>query len=299
MDSQNSRKHLRYCPPQDLNRILNHLRGFVNGLNLDGRIGEREVESLRQWVEDNEAYRLLNPFNELIPVIERALEDGVVDAQEIADIRWLIERALDRHYFHDMVMSDLYQLQGILNGILADEIIEKVEAEQLAAWLSENDHLSCSYPYDEIYSILSDCLEDGKLDPHEIEFLNAFFHEFADRILRDPMARFSLDKTQMSILGICAKSPSIAFSGKTFSFAGDTNKSLEFQNAVSTIEALGGRYTDAVDHHVDYLIVSKQTNPTWTFACYGRKISQAIELRENGSKVLIIKESDFWEACSQ
>lgn len=297
MDFKPSHRHLRYCPPQDLNRILNHLRGFINGLDIDSKIQEKEVEALRQWVADNEAYRQLNPFNELIPVIERALEDGIVDALEIADIRWLIGQALDRHYFHDIVISDLYQLQGILNGILADEIIDKEEAEQLARWISENDHLACSYPYDEIFTILTGCLEDGKLDEHEIEFLKSFFHEFADRILKDPMARFSVDKKQMSILGICATNPKITFPKKRFSFAGNPIQTDAFRQSVSKVKLLSGNYSEEVDRHLDYLVVAKQSNPSWSFACYGRKISQAIELRENGSKVLIVNESDFWKAC--
>lgn len=181
-------------------------------MDIDSKIEEREVGALQQWVANNEAYRRINPFNELIPAIERALEDGI-------------------------------------------------------------------------------------LDPNEIEFLKTFFHEFAERNLKDPMARFSLDKTQMSILGICAQSPKIAFSGKTFSLVGDPNKLRENENFVSTTLLHGGQYTEDVDPHLDYLVVAKQVNPSWAFACYGRKISQVIELRENGSKMLIVKESDFWAAC--
>lgn len=35
-------------------------------------------------------------------------------------------------------------------------------------------------------------------------------------------------------------------------------------------------------------------NPCWAYACYGRKVEQAIGLRKAGSQLLLVHEADFW-----
>ena len=51
-----------------------------------------------------------------------------------------------------------------------------------------------------------------------------------------------------------------------------------------------------VSPKTDYLIVGNAGNPCWAFACYGRKIEDAIRLRKDGAKVVIVNETDFWDA---
>lgn len=49
---------------------------------------------------------------------------------------------------------------------------------------------------------------------------------------------------------------------------------------------------------VNYLIVGAEGNPCWKFSCYGRKVEKAVELRKEGSRLLIIHELDFHDAVA-
>ncbi len=62
------------------------------------------------------------------------------------------------------------------------------------------------------------------------------------------------------------------------------------------ISALGGIPTKSLTKKTDYLIVGDNGNQAWAFACYGRKVEKALELRKNGHKISLIHEFDFMDA---
>ena len=62
------------------------------------------------------------------------------------------------------------------------------------------------------------------------------------------------------------------------------------------VRVFGGVVRSNVSVKTDYLIVGNAGNPCWVYACYGRKIEEAVQLRKNGAKVVIINETDFWDA---
>ena len=51
----------------------------------------------------------------------------------------------------------------------------------------------------------------------------------------------------------------------------------------------------SVSTKTDYLVVGNAGNPCWAYACYGRKIEAAMNLRKEGGKVIIVNETDFWD----
>ena len=62
------------------------------------------------------------------------------------------------------------------------------------------------------------------------------------------------------------------------------------------VRAFGGIARSTVSAKTDYLIVGNAGNPCWAYACYGRKIEEAMQLRKDGAKVIIVNETDFWDA---
>ena len=44
-------------------------------------------------------------------------------------------------------------------------------------------------------------------------------------------------------------------------------------------------------------MVNEDGNPCWAYACYGRKIEDAIDRQRNGQSLAIVHEHDFWEAA--
>lgn len=66
--------------------------------------------------------------------------------------------------FYDSATADLQILQEICHGILSDDVINDQEITALDTWLEDHTHLNYYYPYDEISSLSTSILSDGKVD---------------------------------------------------------------------------------------------------------------------------------------
>ena len=267
--------------------------GIIEGIAIDARINVREIEFLYEWVSEHQEVRKQHPFNELIPVVEEALEDGILSEDEQQNIVWLCEKLTSQEYF-DRVTVDLQRLHAIMGGILADGVVTEKELEGLSFWLSEHAHLKKCYPYDEVDSIILDVMADKTIDAEEQEMLRRLFSEFIqvcdDRIIKAPPVYEG-----SSIEGLCAVCPEINFDNSWFCFTGASQKysRKDFANIVTQ---LGGKATKSVRKDLDYLIIGAEGNPCWAYACYGRKVEAAVNLRKKGSKLLIVHEHDFHDA---
>lgn len=106
---------------------------------------------------------------------------------------------------------------------------------------------------------------------------------------------FSQLRKKYSISGICAICPEIIFDGKLFCFTGESYRAKRAE-IMETITSLGGKARSSVSAKTDYLIVGNAGNPCWAYACYGRKIEEAMNLRKGGAGIVIVNETDFWDA---
>lgn len=276
-----------------MDKEINSLLGIIEGMAIDREISSTEVEFLRLWLEGKEKYRDRHPFNELIPVIEEALADKKLSEEERLDIVWLCERLISTEYY-DQITADLQRLHAVVGGIIADVAISEEELKGLSAWISEHDHLRGCWPYDEIGSLVTTVLADKVIDASEHEMLFRYFSEFvaildARTILSAPIENGG------QIGGLCAVCPEIEFTGKTFAFTGASSRYPRSELS-STVETLGGEVAANPGKKVDYLVIGADGNPCWSYACYGRKVERAVELRKAGVKIQIIHENDFHDA---
>ena len=46
----------------------------------------------------------------------------------------------------------------------------------------------------------------------------------------------------------------------------------------------------------DYLVIGSGGNPCWAYSCHGRKVEKAVKMRKQGHPIIIVHESDFWDA---
>lgn len=90
--SREPKDYERFTGRQRIERDLHSLEGILKGIALDGRILPAEVAALRRWCADHEYAAKRSPFDELIPRVRAAVDDGVLDAEERADILWCCER---------------------------------------------------------------------------------------------------------------------------------------------------------------------------------------------------------------
>ncbi len=286
-----------FTKPAELHKAVNTLRGIVAGINSDTVIGNTEVAELTHWCEVHGHLRDRHPFSEIIPVVEQACADGKITDEESKDIMWLCSNFADSNSYYDEITSSIQFLSGLIHGIMADGTLSDKEIAALRSWIETNDFLAGTYPFDEINSLLYAVLEDKKISEAEREELMAFFSNIIDfkNSLNLTERQFSDLREKYSIKGICAVCPEITFKGKQFCFTGESYRCKRSEFA-AVVESLGGKCTSSVSKKTDYLVVGNGGNPCWAYSCYGRKIEQAMNLRKDGAPVIIVNETDFWDA---
>jgi hypothetical protein len=276
------------------NKSLHTLQGMLLGFSLDGVISLEELAELKAWSADHHQLFAKHPFNEIAPKINFAVESGGLSTEDRDDLVWLCQQLSEKTPFYDAITSDMQRLQGLLHGALADGQLLDVEIEGLRDWLSQSEGLERVFPYDELVSLVNSALADGRVEEAERATLVHFFEKFvtysaakrADRVFNSglPPRRLS---------GICAYKPSIEFDGRRFSFTGAS--AVAPRKMIATIvEELGGMFSGTVSSETDYLVVGDAGNPAWAYACYGRKVEQAMKLRSEGAELLVVHERDFW-----
>lgn len=288
-------KYFRFTSPAQLEKSVNSLLGLIEGIAIDSSINNSEISFLNLWLAEHAELRDRHPYNELIPVVEAAVDDGVITQEEHDDIVWLCERLRSTEYF-DVVTADLQRLHAILGGIVSDAKVTEDELRGLSTWLSEHQHLKTCWPYDEIDSLIVGVMKDKIISSEEHSLLKDFFSEFIavmdDRTITSPVF-----KEGANIVGLCAVCPEIEFTDSTFCFTGASTRYTR-KALVATVESLGGQFTPNVTKSVNYLVIGADGNPCWAYACYGRKVEKAIELREAGVRVVIVHENDFHDAVA-
>jgi hypothetical protein len=285
--------YARFTSWSRLEKSINSLLGLIEGIAIDSSINESEISFLNLWLDEHASLRSHHPYNELIPVVQLAVADGVLTQNEHDDIFWLCERLRSSKYF-DSATADLQRLHAILGGIVSDGHISEGELRGLSTWLQEHEHLKTCWPYDEIDSLVVAVMKDKMITDEEQAMLKAFFSEFI-AVLDDRTITRPLISEDTSIVGLCAVCPDIEFQGSTFCFTGSSSRYIRSELA-ALVESLGGTFSPNITKTVNYLIIGAEGNPCWAYACYGRKVEKAVALRKSGVRLMLIHENDFHDA---
>jgi NAD-dependent DNA ligase len=293
--NQDHQSYYQFTGRARLEKALNSLIGLVEGICIDSVINDAEVEFVRRWLDENRQLQHCHPFNELMPLVDAAIADGAISDDAKRDILWLCEKLRSADFF-DVVTADLQRLHGLMAGIISDNEITEAELRGLTDWLSEHDHLRTRWPYDEVESVITGVLQDGKIDTREHKLLQNFFSEFVALGDNRTVVNPPVSVTE-SIGGLCAVSPEVRFPGRRFAFTGSSSKYTRKQFS-DLVSSLGGVVVDSVSKKLDYLIIGADGNPCWAYACYGRKVEMAVALRKEGAPILLIHEHDFHDAVA-
>ena len=285
---------------EELHKALNTLVGILSGIVADGFVVKEESNEVQHWYSLYRGMINIQPFAQILPTLDKALLDGYIDEEEAQDILWLCRNVIaenqDQLYFN-FVSSSAQQLQGMLHGLIADDVLSDIELEALSAWMNENEFLCGTYPFDELYSLLLAAKEDDIISDDERNMLKAFFANFIDTRTSDNVnvsdAKALRDKYLMQ--SIYTTQPQISFEGKTFCFTGES-KFASRSEIAQVVQSKGAKFSKDVTKKTDYLVVGNEGNPCWAFACYGRKVEKAMSLRKGGQRIAIISEDDFWQA---
>jgi len=292
-DSSDHDDYFLFTGRARLSRDMHILEGYLQGLVADQRVRDVELRQLADWLGNHNEFADRHPFNEVIPRVQKIVANGIVDEEERADLLWLSNRFSTDNEYYDEVTSDMQRLQGILAGILADGIITEAELDSLQQWVNERKYLQRCWPYDELESIIEFVMRDGRIDAQEHEALMQFFDEFVAHDERKAVGAIERDFT---VSGVCTVSPEITFESRGFCFTGASKRGPRTYLA-SVVTERGGTFHKNLRKNTDFLIVGADGNPCWAFACYGRKVEEAVERRRDGQRIAIVHESDFWDAA--
>lgn len=216
----------KFTKPAELHKAVNTLSGIVAGITTDAKINENEINELTNWCLLHAHLENRHPFNELLPMIRTAYEDGIISSEESNDIIWLCNNFVSNESYYDLTTSSLQFLFGLLQGIMADGELSDAEIKHLQTWLSANSFLSGCYPFDEIESLVSSILLDGIITDDEKDMLMAFIGEFVDTTMSYNINQPHLDelKEKYTISGVCAICQEIDFTNSIFCFTGESTK---------------------------------------------------------------------------
>ena len=229
--------YFKFTTRARLDKSINSLVGIVEGIAIDGAINSSELTFLRMWLDEHAELQNCHPYTELFPVVSNAIGDGVLTLEEREDILWLCERLRSTEYY-DKVTADLQRLHAVVGGIAADGVVTEVELRGLSNWLENHEHLKTCWPYDEVASLVTAVLADGKISSQEHSILRDFFSEFIslldDRTITSPSV-----KQGESLVGLCAVCPEIEFDGAKFCFTGASSRHKR-SDLSALVQRLGG-----------------------------------------------------------
>lgn len=174
--------------------------------------------------------------------------------------------------------QSLQLLQGILIGITSDNVLNENEIISLNSWLKNNTHLKGNYPFDRVFDVVSNALEDGILEKSELDEMLCLFNQFIN-----PSETF------------CEKCDSININGKNICLTG------EFENiSRSDLEIKlknQGAQIKGVSKNIDYLVIGSLGSERYANGNYGSKTKKAIEMNDKGANIIIMNEQDFLKAA--
>jgi NAD-dependent DNA ligase len=263
-------------------KALGVLKGLIEGVSCDQHLNDFERASITGWVDEFLFLKSDRVMSEVFDKLAVALSDGILTLEEVADLKWTIERNLIS--FHGDTAQKIQYLHGLLSGIAADNEINAAEYVHIWEWLNNNEELKGLFPYDEIYSVVFQIGTKRQMTALEHSFLVSAFR-WSDQehaLTLCPFVPWEVD-------------PDIRFNDKTFCWVGNSNR-LTLKHLINEIQTRKARYSESVSLEVDYLVVADSANKAWAQSIHGRKIEMALKNRKNGHSIALICESDFWEA---
>jgi len=292
--SNEDQSYRQFTAKSEADKAINSLKGILEGIGIDQQVNIKELKELDLWCERHQELIRKEPFKDFMHTIRMAIRGDEDPLEAVQDMYWLCQKYEDDNIYYDALTADLQTLQGLCHGILADGEINTQEIKGLEKWLDNNQHLSNYYPYDELRTVLLKILKDGVVDEDEQILLKAYFKEFVK--LNDNQLTKKINEETESVLinGLCAYDPEISFDGTHFTLSGNFKRGTK-KEISDRIESLGGVIQKNVVQKTQYLIVGSDGNECWSFACYGRKVEKALNLRKKGQELTIINELDFWD----
>lgn len=290
LDNYDTNAYKYFTNPSVIEKDLRTLVGILHGIKSDSVINETEHSELLNWINARRDYENKKPYSQVIQLLREALADSVLTKDETDNIIWFCHQYIDQSSYFDELTAGIQKLTGIIKGISIDKTVNEQELCYLDNWLEENDYLKNTYPYDEVYSLTTQIIKDKVVTKEEQED----FLKFASAIAGDHNATSNSAIVDTLKTGFFQIDPDITIQENIFCITG-VSKKFKRREIAAKIELYGGYVVDSVSSKINYLVVCDEKNSCWAFTCYGRKIEEAIKLRKQGLRLVIVHEFDLYD----
>ena len=182
---------------------------------------------------------------------------------------------------------DLSEMLGLAKGILADGVVNDLEANALRLWGETHPDAVDKWPLNLIFSRIVQFFEDGHIDDTERaelkDLLAALVGGTASVLLGyDGATTLPLDNPPPLIIW---HEEVYVFTGR---FAYGTRSNCELE-----VLSRGGAVESNVTRRTSFLVIGTFGSQDWAHTSYGRKIQRAAELRDSGFPLRLVAE-DHW-----
>lgn len=184
------------------------------------------------------------------------------------------------------------ELIGVCRGVLADGSIVQAEAEFLLGWMKANRAECMEWPVNMLYGRVSEMLQDSVLDSDERKELFDLLSKITGGVLPKAISETGLVVSGSIALPLDDPAPSVKFENHSFCFTGEMCCGTRRDCEAQVIE-LGGMVKSSVSKKLDYLVVGTIGSLSWIHSTHGRKIEEAVSLRDSGLPISIIGEQHW------
>lgn len=265
---------IAYISDPLLRKSISDFYGIIRGFSIDNVITSEEKNYIIKWKEDYNKYYTHKEIRHIIDEINNILYDGIITNNEIIKLQSVIKLYLDNVSASTITLSTQI-LNGIMKGITTDNKITDVEVKNLRQWLYDNIYLQGYYPFDQLLSIIEKALDDQVITEEEQKDINNVICK-----LLDPVEKM--------------KSELNSIEGKVVCLSGNFEYG-EKRDVARYIEQRKGFVVPNMTRKVNVLIIGSNECQAYSNGTYGTKIRKAIEFKEKGCNIDILKESDFFD----
>ena len=179
-------------------------------------------------------------------------------------------------------------LIGIGKGIVADSVVNQMEAEALLSWLAANVETVTKDPITyRLLVRLDEMLWDDVLDEEEAKEL----HDLLVGLSGGASMGGELSKSALSPLD--DPPPAVIFDGRSFLFTGQFLFGRRHK-CHEAVHAKGGKTLSNVTRMLDYLVIGYYVTPSWQHESFGGKIVKAMQYRDGRKSSLAIIGEEHW-----
>ncbi len=248
-------------------KALLALRGILQGVTADSKLGETELLFLDVWLKTDEKFKNDGDFLDLADILSDVLEDGVIEQDELDEIQEFLHDILDYGYQGDYTLDALTnQLLGFLQGITSDDYLNDTEILKLKKHLEDTPEVIYNWPGDRIHSRIEQILEDNVIDEDERADLLLMLKGICGQQFTDTGTAecSATDFFASNSLIESIKDKKVCFTGKFFA---GSRKIME-----SLAKANGAEIKKNVTQDLDYLVIGSLAAETGSSQAMDEKL---------------------------